>query len=919
MGYAKHVGRVGALAVALGIGAAVATTPGVAWATEGEDGPGVEAPSNPEPAADPGAGATSTPTAEHRDPGALIRRNIERAADDLRDGIRRAITGVTRSSGGAITSTHRNGSNSTNGNVPPVVIDEDDQPETPQSPTEEKSTAFVANDNVASNPVRIFTPPRWRAPEPPVSLKPAPKPLTKAIDDVKDLVQQSISAETGGQAQATPPSGQRNAITTFDVPSTQDVEQVRPRFVSPINIMTSVLSAAIAPFLNPTPGQPAPPNPIVWAVLGWVRRQVQETPFGKVVLNREPEMGTPVVVDQGGGTFLITPTATDPDGDDLEFSGSVADGDDGTLTDNLDGTFTYQVDPDGWDQSDSVTFTVSDAAAYPHLHGLASFFRPDGGHTDMVAVAIAPSDGTLPPPPEVVQEPTQRNDGSGEYDTVLQYNPNTTSNVSAAPGFAPKYWTVVSEQYDPVTGKYTAVLKPTQAGQLRSALGLDTTDQLKLNVTGQQTVQTFALRTTAGDEQFGALAADDPDQALNLPDIPSGHFEAGDPILTSPDDAQPENSYPAGVVVTDRYAYVMSSHLMGGGSPTVSVIGADPEKTDYLQVIDEIPVSGSALLLSQSGDRVYVANGNSLQVIDIDGTDPIDESDDNALLAPISLPSYGGVVPVASPDGKKLYVIDQSSRKVYVVDTDTDVSHAATYHTVIDEIVVADPPTIVDNGDGTNTVSGKFPLSLAFNDDGTRMYVVRDSQTYKQNQTGGAITDFTFGGEIITVDTTTNEIIGTPVDFDGDYGYFASSDGKYLYVPVLTMNGFDPTQDTDISEIGGSINVIDVQDPDNPVVVANLPTGNLPVNVAFSPDKSLAYVVDAGTGTVFVVDTVNQQVLDLDPDTAGTQGLVFDTAPSAQLGRVFNVVASSPDGTRLFVTNFGKGTVVPLEFVQDDV
>src|SRR3954470_24793656 len=34
MGYARNVGRVGALAVALGIGAAVATTPGVAWADD---------------------------------------------------------------------------------------------------------------------------------------------------------------------------------------------------------------------------------------------------------------------------------------------------------------------------------------------------------------------------------------------------------------------------------------------------------------------------------------------------------------------------------------------------------------------------------------------------------------------------------------------------------------------------------------------------------------------------------------------------------------------------------------------------------------------------------------------------------------------------------------------------------------------
>ena len=34
MGYAKYIGRVGGLAVALGVGMAVATTPGIAWADD---------------------------------------------------------------------------------------------------------------------------------------------------------------------------------------------------------------------------------------------------------------------------------------------------------------------------------------------------------------------------------------------------------------------------------------------------------------------------------------------------------------------------------------------------------------------------------------------------------------------------------------------------------------------------------------------------------------------------------------------------------------------------------------------------------------------------------------------------------------------------------------------------------------------
>lgn len=39
-GYARHVGRVGALAVALGVGMAVATSPGLAGATPGTDNSG---------------------------------------------------------------------------------------------------------------------------------------------------------------------------------------------------------------------------------------------------------------------------------------------------------------------------------------------------------------------------------------------------------------------------------------------------------------------------------------------------------------------------------------------------------------------------------------------------------------------------------------------------------------------------------------------------------------------------------------------------------------------------------------------------------------------------------------------------------------------------------------------------------------
>ena len=69
------------------------------------------------------------------------------------------------------------------------------------------------------------------------------------------------------------------------------------------------------------------------------------TPFGKIVLNRAPRMDqeTTQVVDNNDGTFTITPSATDPDGDELTYSASGSGAGEGTLTDNGNGTFTYTV------------------------------------------------------------------------------------------------------------------------------------------------------------------------------------------------------------------------------------------------------------------------------------------------------------------------------------------------------------------------------------------------------------------------------------------------------------------------------------------------------------------------------------------------------------------------------------------------
>jgi DNA-binding beta-propeller fold protein YncE len=911
MKHSAYIGRVGALAVALGIGAAVATTPGIALAQDGDSGStaaGTESPSNP-PSNPPDSQSSGT----------------DAGAPGGTGGGNTTPPDMNVSADTTDTSTHDDDTGaSVNEGEDGAVGNETDGPDI-KNPTADQGGG---TENALTAPAGTGSPAAGRGSdkeEPQQQNAEGPQPHSSDINDKADtagslkLVGETDdnglggsnfktlktfeTTHSGGSVSDNAPAGRLALDDEGDEAQPPAANPIASLISLPFRFVSSILAAVTG-----APNTPSGENPLFLGLLAFVRRQF--APFERAFSNHPPTITGAQVDENDDGTFTITvrgTDASDPDGDQLTFSAT--GGAEGTVEKTSANTFTYTPGAD-FDGDDTVTLTASDPG------GLFGFNRKSA--TVVVDVVHKSQDPTQPENP---LPPTQQEDGTVEQ--TLQFDPAKVSSVTVAPGSEPKYYTY-EESYNEETGEYELHLTPTQAGQLRAALGLDTTDSVGLTVTTTETptVAPVAMRMMS----FAALA-DTPDYTVELPEIQAGHFQVGDAIETSPHDVEPANSAPAGVVVTDRYAYVMSSHLNlngGGGTPTVSVIGADPTKADYLQVIKEIPIPGSALLLTQSGDRLYIASGNALQVIDTDGVDPTDEADDNALLDPIQLGSYGAVNPIISPDGKTVYVVNQAQGKLDVVDIDP--SHAGTdqdpgtYNTVVTSIDVTDDPVMTDNGDGTKTSTNQFPLSGAFNADGTRLYLVRDIQTYTQDTTTYEISDFHYRGEVVTIDTATNELVGQPVELDGDYGYFASSDGKYLYVPTLTMNGFDPHIGGDISPITGSVNVIDLQDADHPVVVANLPAGNLPVNVAFSPDKSLAYVVDAGKGTVYVIDTVNQEVLDLDPSTPDVvDGLVFDPSPDTKFGINFNIIASSPDGTQLFVSNISDGTVVPLTFVTDTV
>lgn len=902
MKYSMYIGRVGALAVALGIGAAVATSPGIAFAQESESGSsdtGAESPSSP-PANQPD---TQTP-----DNGSSSNGDSD-GSNDATDPPDMNVSATTTDTSTNDTDTSGDDDEDAvdTGNEDTVVDTED-----PTADGEQGSATGESGEQGSQGGGESGNSGPQQQSEGTDELHAT---SNSGADDDADLTGAMRVADGGVTTRIASfkttnvDDTASGAATTFNSlaldEETEAVAQspVSTLFTLPLRIVSNVLSGIIGGGSG-APGE----NPLVLGLLAFVRRQFENT-FGRTFVNHAPDIKGYSLTENQDGTFTITVDPTDedqvvdPDGDPLTFTAT--DGEEGTVEKTGPATFVYTPGDDF--DGDTITLTVSDRG------GLLGFNRM----SDSIEVEIEAGDAD-PTQPEITQPPAQQEDGS--FEAKLEFDPTKVTGVEIAEGAAPKYWNV-TPVYNAETGELELELTPTQAGMLRAALGLDTTDSVGLAVatTETQTVQTFALRSAS----FAALA-DAPDYTLELPDIPAGHFEvvnAGIPTGTPA-----AQQYPGGVVVTDDYTYVLNSRYLSNDSElqgsTVAVFDANN------QLVKEIQVGENALFAGQAGDRIYVVNlGNfnadsTISVIDTTDNTLVDVDDSTPEADPIVLEGTGSFSPIMSPDGKRMYVINQQTGMLVVVDTDpgTVADPNPTYNTIVDEILVA--PGLSPTPDPeTGAIAYKFAISGAFNEDGSRLYVVRDIQSQTPQEEGPPVLEF--DGEIVVVNTETGEVIGDPVSL-GQYGGYASSDGKFLYVPTLDMSNYSPT-DGNLSNVIGNVTVVDIQgavpvivdvDPSTPAI-DRFSVGKLPINIAFSPDKSLAYVVDAGTGTITVIDTVNQEVLDLDRDTAGVQGIVFDETPSVTSPITFNVIGSSPDGTRLYVSNFNEGTITAIEFVRD--
>ena len=364
--YAEYLGRVGLLAAALGVGAAVASVPGIAWAEPTDSSSTTSSPSaaatsesatsesdtsstqtsaststtTPTTALSASGGAQTSSTSSSTQTSATSETStveVETSTEVSAPGSS-SPTAVVRSSGGALTSTTRGGSteaSETAGQQPAASTDQ--QPDRQSTPR--RAPAIHASQNrprhgseTLAGPVQLPT----------RGAKPAPRSATSAattggVDQQRaDANPEGLSLPSATTVSAPMPAP---AVTTAQSPSVNTQTAAAMPSPARVNVATDLLGTLGLVPLGTTTSSPAPvESPTTWAVLDVARRQKSQPVIGAV--SRALPLANPAepltyrvaggpahgtVTINPDGTFTYTPSAPgDGDENGLQDSFSVA-------------------------------------------------------------------------------------------------------------------------------------------------------------------------------------------------------------------------------------------------------------------------------------------------------------------------------------------------------------------------------------------------------------------------------------------------------------------------------------------------------------------------------------------------------------------------------------------------------------------
>lgn len=479
--YSRHIGRIGALAVAMGVGMTLATSPGTAWADTG-----TEANSDGASSATDSATTATTATTDTTTTG-----NDEPPDTTASPSVTPTLpTGVTTPAGSTETS-------QTNTVAPDVIVRSsggaltsdqytDDAPTTPLAPPPDDADAGASQADGPAPTIPDVSATDGTA----YAVVSKPSSTPSAVDTSVATMTSTPTITPTIEEEPVAPRPETMRMTTFAAAVPPPV--LVPRPVDPITALwtvpatvistvTGLVATILAPLLGPAPGTPAE-SPLIWTVLAFVRRQF---------FNDAPTVIPAVSAPDSLGNITISLPRIDGDGDPLVYTAT--NGAKGTVALNPDGhSFTYTPKA-GEIGFDTLTVTANDATT-DHVHGFAGLVNAlslglfgDPGHTSTPTTVTV----RLNTPPTSAVSPGAPDVATGAVTvTVVAKDPDGDPLTFTATAPAGGTGTVgTATLLDAATGTYTIVYTPS-AGARHTAAS-DT-------ATAAQKIDAFTLTISDG-------------------------------------------------------------------------------------------------------------------------------------------------------------------------------------------------------------------------------------------------------------------------------------------------------------------------------------------------------------------------------------------------------------------------------------
>lgn len=874
MDYAKYVGRVGALAAALGIGTALITTPGIAWADD------TGAPSNDTASQNtPDAGATGETGKQNTTPTGTGTTTTTVTTSTTTQGATTTTVGGGSTPQVTFEGSTNTGSIGTTHAVPPSALPstaQSGQPLLESSPsTVEVTTAAVTPTPIPVTPTATATPTAQQTLASIGASTPhAPGTAAAAAANLLDssaVPSANATAAGGSTGQVTPrtfaarlaaPNVVDNSVTTNTVQDNTINALVAPALPVPsvpppslidtvlaipgtiISTALNLITQALAPLIGP--GAPAD-NPILWGILAFVRRQFNETFANSSPVLAPRQTSQDVNDSQVHGTF----GATDADGDTLAYTtpttglGAPAHGT--VAIDQATGTYTYTPTA-GYTGQDYFFVTATDDTGAPHIHAL--------GQTHLAAARVDVTVASVVNAPPVVSDlsapSAPGSDGTVTGTFQVTDEDLNSITVGLAQNGQPTHGTTAFD-INRTTGlvTYTYTNTATTAERLHAGLGEIDPDTFTAAVSDGVNAP---VTTTIDNVPIGATL-------IAGPSIP-----AGNPYLTR-------------VTADGTRAYVASLGDSYSAMSSLLAFNVDPTSGTYPTMIGApIPLRTNVVsyALTPDGTRAYVSGQNtdatgSVVVVDIN---PSSDTYNTVIGEPIPIGNVPNTI-VITPAGTRAYVYNLnpmgsnggfSDPSVYVLDIDPT---SDTYNTVIGEPIAI-------------TVADSYGDELALSPDGKRLYAITN------HFNGSNMTDRSNLTVIDTDPTSTNfnNVIG---EYQVPHGLLLNmiftADGKRAYASDYFTNSVvildtDPASPTYGTVIGEPISA---------------PAG--PYDQELSLDESVLYVLSLGgnqtTGYLTVIDT-------------STNTYIGNPIPIAYV----DTVDVGPDGT-VYITTVTPDGVTP--------